>query len=73
MVTGVEHLCNLYADIGTDIFKTAISAPGFAWQMVFKTGKDAGGSFDLFDETNKDLYDTIKKKYYWWTIYLFLL
>ena len=59
-VKAVEHLQKYYFARHIDMFKTSISLPGLARQMLFECGRQAGASFSLFDESNKDLYYTIK-------------
>ena len=52
----VERLQKFYRDNDIDIFKTTISVPGIARQMVFKSAKDEGAYFSLIDKKNADLY-----------------
>ena len=59
MVKGVVKLQDFYKDMRIDIFKTAISVPGIARQMVFKYAKDHGAYFSLIDKKNSDLYFTL--------------
>ena len=59
-VKAVENLQKYYFARHIDMFKTSISLPGLARQMLFECGRQAGASFSLFDESNKDLYYTIK-------------
>ena len=59
-VTAVERFQKFYFDKGIDVFKTAISVPGIARQMLFRTARKENVTFALFDENNKDLYQTIK-------------
>ena len=59
-VQAVTNLQKYYFDRNIDMFKVSISLPGLARQMLFQCGRQAGASFSLFDETNKDLYYTIK-------------
>ena len=59
-VEAVENLQKYYFDRHIDMFKVSISLPGLARQMLFECGRQAGTSFSLFDESNKDLYHTIK-------------
>ena len=60
-VEAVEQLQKYYFDRNIDMFKVSISLPGLARQMLFECGRQAGASFALFDETNKDLYYTVKQ------------
>jgi len=55
-VTAVEKLQKFYRDKQIDIFKTTISVPGIARQMVFKSAKDERAYFSLIDKQNADLY-----------------
>jgi len=59
-VKAVERLQEFYFDRGIDVLKTAISIPGIARQMLFKTAREAGANFSLFDKQNEDLYHTFK-------------
>lgn len=59
-VKAVENLRKFYFERQIDLFKTSISVPGIARKMLFDTGREAGASFALFDEANKDLYFSIK-------------
>ncbi|XP_033729711.1 uncharacterized protein LOC117318893 [Pecten maximus] len=59
-VKAVEKLQHFYFDRKIDIFKVAMSVPGVARQMLFRASRDAGASFSLFGESDKDLYSTIK-------------
>ena len=59
-VEAVENLQKYYFDRHIDMFKVSISLPGLARQMLFECGRQAGTSFSLFDESNKDFYHTIK-------------
>ncbi len=59
-VTAVERLQSFYFGKGVDVFKTAISCPGIARQLLFKSARKEGAEFSLFDRSNKDLYQTVK-------------
>lgn len=59
-VEAVQNLQKYYFNKNIDIFKVSISLPGLARQMLFECGREAGASFALFDESNKDLYYTVK-------------
>ncbi|KAJ8307836.1 hypothetical protein KUTeg_014619 [Tegillarca granosa] len=59
-VKAVENLQKYYFERTIDIFKVSISVPGIARQMLFDAGREAGASFALYDDNNKDLYYTIK-------------
>ena len=60
-VERVESLQKYYFDRNIDLFKIRISLSGLARKMLFECGCQAGASFALFDESNKDLYYTIKQ------------
>lgn len=60
-VTAVERFQAFYFEKGIDVFKTAISVPGIARQLLFKTARAQNVNFALFDQNNKDLYQTIKQ------------
>jgi hypothetical protein len=57
-VEAVERLQEFYKARKIDIFKTAISIPGIARQMLFHSCMENGYHFSLFDEANSDLYNT---------------
>ncbi|MCG7866661.1 MAG: hypothetical protein JAY74_09850, partial [Candidatus Thiodiazotropha taylori] len=59
-VEAVEKFQHFYFQKSIDVFKTAISVPGIARQLLFKTARDQNANFALFDEGNKDLYQTVK-------------
>ena len=59
-VTAVIRLQKFIFDRGIDIFKTALSVPGIARQMLFDTARKQGAEFFLFDEKNNDLFHTVK-------------
>ena len=58
-VEAVEKLQSFYQKEGIDIFKTAISVPGIARQMVFQSANEQGAYFSLIDKKNSDLYFTM--------------
>ncbi|MCG8047362.1 MAG: hypothetical protein N0E48_17320, partial [Candidatus Thiodiazotropha endolucinida] len=60
-IDAVERFKQFYFEKGVDVFKTAISVPGIARQLLFKTAKEAKVNFALFDEYNKDLYQMVKR------------
>ena len=60
-VTAVERFQRFYFSKGIDVFKTAISVPGNARQLLFKTAKKQNANFTLCDQNNSDLYKTIKQ------------
>lgn len=59
-VTAVERLQKFYFEKGIDVFKTAMSVPGIARQLLFKSARDLGAEFALVDERNSDLHHTMK-------------
>jgi hypothetical protein len=59
-VKAVERLQKFYFKKSIDVFKTAISVPGVARQMLFKEAAKQGAEFSIIDEKNKDLYWKIK-------------
>ena len=59
-VQAVEKNQQFYFQKGIDVFKSAISVPGIASQLLFKTAQKQKVNFALFDNHNKDLYQTIK-------------
>lgn len=60
-VQAVLHFQKHYFDKGIDIFKMAISLPGIARQLLFKSAKRENANFALFDKRNADLYQTVKQ------------
>ena len=60
-VEAVENLQKYYFDRNIDLFKISISLTGLARKILFECGRQAGASFALFDESNKDLHYTIKQ------------
>ncbi len=60
-VVAIQRLQKFYIDKGIDVFKTAISVPGIARQMLFKTAEESGAEFSLMDPANEELYQTIKQ------------
>ncbi|MES9994350.1 MAG: hypothetical protein ABW098_20565, partial [Candidatus Thiodiazotropha sp.] len=59
-VEAVENFQQFYFEKGIDVFKTAISVPGIARQLLFRAARDQQANFALFDSNNADLYHTIK-------------
>lgn len=59
-VKAVENFQQFYFEKGIDVFKTAISVPGIARQLLFRTARKENANFALFDKQNEDLYQTIK-------------
>ncbi len=60
-VVAIQRLQKFYFEKGIDVFKTAISVPGIARQMLFKTAEESGAEFSLIDQSNEELYQTIKR------------
>ena len=60
-VEAVEKFQQFYFDKGIDVFKSAISVPGIARQLLFRTARQHNVNFALFDENNKDLYQRLNK------------
>ncbi|XP_053391895.1 uncharacterized protein LOC128554634 [Mercenaria mercenaria] len=60
-VEAVEHFQEFYFNKGIDVFKTAISVPGIARQLLFRSAKEQNANFALFDKDNADLYQTVKQ------------
>lgn len=60
-VTAVERLQAFYFDKGIDVLKTAMSVPGIARQLLFKSAREKSAEFSLIDKKNADLYDIIKE------------
>ncbi len=60
-VVAIERLQKFYFDKGIDVFKTAISVPGIARQMLFATAEETGAEFSLIDKGNEELYRTINQ------------
>ena len=56
----VENFQQFYFEKGIDVFKTAISVPGIARQLLFRTARKENANFALFDKQNEDLYQIIK-------------
>ncbi len=52
-VVAIQRLQKFYFDKGIDVFKTAISVPGIARQMLFKTAEESGAEFSLMDPANE--------------------
>lgn len=60
-VTAIHNFQQFYFGKGIDVFKTAISVPDIARQLLFRSAKDLNVNFALFDQDNADLYQTIKQ------------
>ena len=59
-VEAVENFQKFYFEKWLDIFKSLISVPGVAREILFNTAKRQNANFVLFDQYNKNLYQTIK-------------
>ena len=60
-VEAAEKLQKYYFDMGVDVFKVAISAPGVARQLLFKHAKANDKYFASFGPEHEDLYHKFKK------------
>ena len=60
-VIAVEKFQRFCFEKGINVFKTAISVPGIARQLLFKTAQTNQANFALFDEYDQDLYQTVKR------------
>ncbi|WAR06800.1 hypothetical protein MAR_016758 [Mya arenaria] len=60
-VEAVGRFQRYYFQKGVDVFKTAISVPGIARQLLFQKAREQNVNFALFDKNNRDLYDTVKQ------------
>ena len=60
-VKAVTSLQEFYFKQNIDVFKTSISVPGIARQLLFRTAKENNANFALCDKHNADLYQTIKQ------------
>ncbi len=59
-VTAVERFQKFYFDKGIDVLKSAISVPGVARQLLFKSAREESAEFSLIDRNNADMYDTVR-------------
>lgn len=59
-VTAVERLQQFYFEKRIDLFKTSVSVPGVARTLLFRRAREAGAEFNLVDEKNRDIHNTIK-------------
>ena len=60
-VNAVERFQKFYFDKGLYVFKTAISVPGIARQLLFRSARNQHANLALCDQSNSDLYQTIKE------------
>ena len=60
-VNAVERFQKFYFDKGLYVFKTAISVPGIARQLLFRFARYQHANLALCDQSNSDLYHTIKE------------
>lgn len=59
-VVAVERFQKFYFVKAIDVFKTAISVPGIARQLLFRSAKEQHVNFALFDKQNADHYERVK-------------
>ena len=59
-VEAVEKMLDFYKSKKIDLFKTTISVPGVARQLLYRASEEFGSHFALPDEQNKDLYEMLK-------------
>lgn len=57
----VSKMLEVYKQRGLDIFKQAISVPGLSRILLFRTAREAGASFPLFGERDRDLHYLFRK------------
>lgn len=55
-VEAIDKFQRFYFENGVDVFKTAISVPGIARQLLFRAARKETANFTLFDKQNKDLF-----------------
>ena len=60
-VDAVEKMQVFYFDQGIDLFKVAVSVPGLARKMAFKSAREYGAHFSLLYENDDDLFYTLKR------------
>ena len=60
-VKAVERFQEFYTKRNLDVFKIAISVPGIARAMLFRTAKANDVHFPLFGKDDEDLYQIVKK------------
>jgi hypothetical protein len=61
-VQAVDKMLQFYNEhMQIDVFKDAVSVPGIARRLLFKTAKEEGANFALFPKQDEDLYLTMKK------------
>jgi G:T-mismatch repair DNA endonuclease (very short patch repair protein) len=56
----LQKMLAFYQSKNIDLFKSTISVPGVARQLLYKASTEFGAHFALFDKKNKDLYETFK-------------
>ena len=59
-VEAVEKMLDFYKSKRIDLFKTSISVPGVARQLLYRTSEQFGSHFALIDKFNTDLYKMLK-------------
>ncbi|MCG8032144.1 MAG: hypothetical protein JAZ03_08205 [Candidatus Thiodiazotropha taylori] len=60
-VTAVERWQQLYFDEDLDVFKTAVSLPGLARQILYRYARTNNAQFSLIDTKNADLHQLMSK------------
>ncbi len=58
MCSAITKMIEHYRSEGIDILKSAISIPGIARQLLFKSAAECDATFSLFDASNADLHRT---------------
>ncbi len=58
MCTAITKMLHHYRQEGIDLLKSAVSIPGIARQLLFKSAAECDATFSLFDKTNADLHRT---------------
>ncbi len=59
-VEGAERMQEFYREKEIDVFKVAISCPGLARALLFRTARQQHASFALFGNDDRDLHRKIK-------------
>ena len=59
-ITAVERMLTFYRSKGVDLFKTTVSVPGVARQLLYRASEVRGSIFALPDQRNSDMYRTLK-------------
>ncbi len=58
MCYAITKMLKSYREEGIDLLQSAVSIPGIARQMLFKSAAECGATFTLFDKANSDLHRT---------------